>query len=281
MISAGAPKGGGGNMADATNGSAGIKSVSNAFKILDVVARNEGPISLKEISLRAGVSASKAHRYLQSLCACGLLSQARKSGSYDLGVAAMRLGLAAVNRVDVVNRAGEALSAFAQELDVDVCLTVWSELGPTVVRFERCRHPSAAMIGPGVAFPILTSAIGLVFLAFAEPALANEVIEREAMKRIDSERINVAELKRRLEGIRTTGYAKTAGMLLPGRYCCAAPIISIDDHIVAAVSIISSDPRIVEPDSAYVERLLAFCRKYSLPKRGYTEETLIEKKIAV
>lgn len=268
----------------ARGGSVGIKSVSNAFVILDVVARNQGPISLKEISQRAGVSASKAHRYLQSLCACGLLNQTKKSGNYDLGITAMRLGLAAVNRVDIVNRAGEAIPVFAQALEVDACLTVWSDLGPTVVRFERCKHTSAAMIGPGVAFPVFSSATGLVFLAYAEPALIEDVLAREA-KASHAEtgfgKTDSGELHRKLEAIRTAGYASTAGTLMPGRYSCAAPIISINDHIVAAVTIISTDFRIVEPDSAYVERLLAFCKKYSLPKRGYAEETLIEKKIAV
>ncbi|WP_425410845.1 IclR family transcriptional regulator [Hyphococcus sp.] len=259
----------------------GIKSVKNAFKILDTVARRPGPVSLKEISLEAGVSPSKAHRYLQSLCACGLLSQAKKSGNYDLGMTAMRLGLTAVNRVDIINRAGEAIPMLAQALDVDVCLTVWSDLGPTVVRFERCKHPSAAMLGPGVAFPVLSSATGQVFLAFAETGLVEALRKREISRAGPGNEINALGLDQKLAEIRAAGYAKSSGVLLPGRYCCSAPIISIDDHIVAAVSIISAHAGLIDPGEKYIEKLMAFCRKYSLPKKGYLEETLMEQKIAV
>ena len=76
-------------------GGSGVKSVSQAIRILNIVAEMNGPVSLKEIAARAEVAPSKAHRYLQSLCTCGFLSQASKSGAYDLGMQTLRLGLAA------------------------------------------------------------------------------------------------------------------------------------------------------------------------------------------
>ncbi len=260
---------------------AGIKSVSNAFAILNVVAQNQGPISLKEIGKRARVSASKAHRYLQSLCACGLLNQAHKSGHYDLGVTSMRLGMAAVNRVDVVSRAGDSLSALVEELEVDAVLTVWSDLGPTVVRFERCKTPVAAMMGPGVAFPIFTTATGLAFLAFADPSFVDELLSGMNKGKSFDGPVDMEAVRRKLSNIRSVGYAASESVILPGRYSVAAPIISIDDRILAAVSIVSQNAAIAEPNSEAIHLLLGFCRKYSIPKRGYVEETLIEQKIAV
>jgi DNA-binding IclR family transcriptional regulator len=266
---------------DVINVSAGIKSVSNAFRILEVVARNHGPISLKEIGRRAGVSASKAHRYLQSLCACGLLNQAQKSGSYDLGAAAMQLGLAAVNRVDVINRAGDDLRYFADELQADCYITVWSKLGPTIVRFERCKNPTASMIGPGVSLPVFTSAVGQVFLAFGAEALVENVLRGESAIRPPESAQEIDEIRLKLSNVRKAGYASSESLLLSGRYAVAAPIISIDDHVVAAVCVVSTDPGIVTPNSVVISRLLGFCKKYSMPKRGYAEETLVEQKIAV
>ncbi len=261
--------------------SSGIKSVSNAFDILDVVSQNSGPISLKQIAQRAQVSASKAHRYLQSLCACGLLSQAHKSGSYDLGVSAMRLGLAAVNRVDVVTRAGDGLLDFASELDVDALITVWSELGPTVVRYERCQHPSLSMVGPGVSFPIYTTATGMVFLAFMSPPLAEAVCRGEvrstsALSGAEREAVN-----REIAKIKAAGYAHSNRAHFQKAHCVAAPILSIDGRIAAAVSISSNNPDVMEPDSIFMLKLLEFCKRYSIPRIGYERETLIEQKIAV
>ncbi len=258
-----------------------IKSVSVACSILEVVARNSGPLSLKLISQRAKVTASKAHRYVQSLCACGLMSQAHKSGSYDLGLTALRIGLAAVNRVDTVNRASDALPSLVENLDADAFISVWSNLGPTVVRFERSRTPSVSMLGPGVAFPIFTSATGLVFLAHASPAMLHDVVQEEIRNNPELREKSTREIAEGYNHIKEEGYAYTIGAFLQGRQCVAAPILSLDNRIIAAVTFVSTNPGSVKPDSREVKLLMQFCAQYSLPKKGYLEETLIEQRIAV
>ena len=256
----------------------GVKSVSQAINILNVVAQMDGPVSLKEIAARAGVAPSKAHRYLQSLCACGFLNQAAKSGAYDLGMETLRLGLAAINRVDIVNRAGEALAKLTEETASDSFLTVWADSGPTIVRFERSKRPTMAMLGAGVSIPILTSATGLVFLAFGHRDRVEDVVRRQTKDNFDAA---MKEVSARIEEVRKAGYAYSVGLIMPGRQCIAAPVMSYDDKVISAVSLVSLDQDIINPDSEAVKAMLDFCRKYSVRKRGYAEETLIEKRIAV
>lgn len=265
---------------DSENGesAAGVRSVSQAIRILNVVAEMDGPVSLKEIAARAGVAPSKAHRYLQSLCTCGFLSQATKSGAYDLGMQTLRLGLAAINRVDIVNRAGEALPGLTEETGADSFITVWADNGPAIVRFERSKKPAVAMLGAGVSIPVLTTATGLVFLTYGHPEWSAETAKRHAGNYLDEA---LKELPQKIETIRKAGYAYTVGVIMAGRQCISAPIISFDDKIIAAVSLVSSQPEIVEPESAEVKALLEFCRRHSVRKRGYAEETLIEKRIAM
>lgn len=258
-----------------------IKSVSTAVKILEIVARNDGPISLKSISAEATVSPSKAHRYVQSLCACGLLNQERKSGTYDLGLFAMRLGLAAINRVDIVNRTGEALPGLVEDLDADAFISVWSDLGPTIVRFEKSAGPSIAMLGPGMTFPLFSSATGMVFLAYASRIRIHEAMQRELGKKAEIREKSAADVAALIGKIQERGYAYTTGMFFAGRQCAAAPMLSLDDRILAAVSFVSREPDSVKPESKQICRLLEFCRHYSLPKRGYFDETFIEQKIAI
>ncbi|WP_428407626.1 IclR family transcriptional regulator [Hyphococcus sp.] len=265
-------------MVEDREGGSGVKSVSQAIRILNVVAQMDGPVSLKEIAARAGVAPSKAHRYLQSLCTCGFLSQATKSGAYDLGMETLRLGLAAINRVDIINRAGEALSSLTSETESDSFLTVWADNGPTMVRFERSKKPAMAMMGAGVSMPVLNSATGLVFLAFGNPDRVAEVVRRQENENYDAVMKQIAA---RIETVREAGYASSIGVIMTGRQCISAPIISYDDKVIAAVSLVSTKPDIVEPDSKEVKALLDFCKLYSIRKRGYSEETLIEKRIAI
>ena len=259
-------------------GGSGVKSVIQAIRILNIVAEMNGPVSLKEIAARAEVAPSKAHRYLQSLCTCGFLSQASKSGAYDLGMQTLRLGLAAINRVDIINRAGEALPGLSAETDADGFLSVWAESGPTIVRFERSKRPTMAMLGAGVSMPVLTSATGLVFLAFGHPDRIEEVVRRQTKENFDEA---IKKVSSRVETIRKAGYAYSVGLIVPGRQCIAAPIMSYDDKVISVASLVSLEQDIVDPDSAHVKKLLDFCKRYSIRKRGYAEETLIEKKIAV
>ncbi len=258
--------------------SSGVKSVSQAINILNVVAQMDGPVSLKEIAARAGVAPSKAHRYLQSLCVCGFLNQAAKSGAYDLGMETLRLGLAAINRVDIVNRAGEALTRLTDETASDSFLTVWADSGPTIVRFERSKRPTMAMLGAGVSIPILTSATGLVFLAFGHRDRVEDVVRRQTNDNFDAA---MKEVSAKVEEVRKAGYANSFGVIMPGRQCISAPLMSYDDKVIAAVSLVSLEHDIINPDSQAVTAMLDFCKRYSVRKRGYAEETLIEKRIAV
>ncbi|GJL90346.1 IclR family transcriptional regulator [Hyphococcus sp.] len=257
---------------------AGVKSVVQAIRILNAVAQLAGPASLKQIAGRAGMAPSKVHRYLQSMCAGDLVHQTTKSGAYDLGVGALRLGLAALNRVDLVNRAGDALLSLVQVVKADAFLSVWGENGPTTVRFERSEQPSAAMLGAGMSLPLLSSATGRVFMAFIQPERASPVARLQAGEDWESA---VQNIEPELLRIRADGFAYSVGEIVSGRRCIAAPIISFDDQIVAAVSVVSTNPNCTTPDSPIVLSLLDFCKRHSVRKRGYAEETQIEKKIAV
>ena len=265
---------------DANEISSTIKSVGIAYKILEIVARNEGPLSLKIISRRANVSPSKAHRYAQTLCNCGLLNQEHKSANYDLGMNALRIGLAAISRVNIVNRAGEGLSDLAEAINADVFISVWSDLGPTVVRFQRSSQPLVSMVGPGTALPLLTSATGMVFLAYASPHQTDHVLEKEASKNPDLMDVPLKQVAAKFAHVREAGYAFTAGVLFGERHCAAAPILSINDKILAAVTFVSSNRRSVEPDSDEVTKLKEFCQFHSLPQTGYYMNTRMEDALA-
>jgi hypothetical protein len=66
---------------------------------------------LKDLAAAAGMSAAKAHRYLVSFQRLGLVTQDPRSTRYDLGPAALQLGLAALARLDPVRWRASACRA--------------------------------------------------------------------------------------------------------------------------------------------------------------------------
>lgn len=74
----------------------GIQSVGIGLRVLDVLAAQDGAQPLGVIAAAADLSSSQAHRYLASLVTAGMARQDPASGRYDLGPAALRLGLGAL-----------------------------------------------------------------------------------------------------------------------------------------------------------------------------------------
>lgn len=264
-----------------SNADVSLKSVATTFAILEIVADYKGPAPLKLISERAKISPSKAHRYVQSLCAVGLLDQTRRSGAYDLGINALRLGMLAISRVKAINRASDALGSLVDELKCDAFLSVWSDSGPVIVRVESSGRPGLAMTGPGTTLPLLTTSVGHVFLAYANPRTLKSVIIREAEADPSLTEKSVESIVDGYSSVRTRGYAVTEGYMMRGRCSAAAPILSLHDRIVAAVSFVSFDRASVDPDSREIRRLLDFANRYSVSTNTASEETAIERKMVV
>ena len=88
--------------ADGDKARAGIQSVEVGFALLQVLAQGPGAWMLRDLAARAGMPAAKAHRYLVSFQRLGLVVQDSRTTRYDLGPAALQLGLSARARLDGV-----------------------------------------------------------------------------------------------------------------------------------------------------------------------------------
>src|SRR5262245_24844823 len=116
--------------------SRGIQSIDTGIRLLEAMEKADGPLALKELSARAGLDPSSAHRYLASFVRCGLVRQDSDS-RYDFGPLALQIGLAAVRRLDPIQATERALPALVDETGFTALLAVWSNRGPTIVHWQR------------------------------------------------------------------------------------------------------------------------------------------------
>src|SRR5437879_4148878 len=79
----------------------GIQSAETGVRLLEALERANGPLALKDLSARADLDPSSAHRYLASFVRCGLVRQ-EPDARYGFGPLALRIGLAAMQRLDPV-----------------------------------------------------------------------------------------------------------------------------------------------------------------------------------
>ena len=229
---------------------AGIQSLEVGFALLDVLTQTPGPLMLRDLAARAGMSAAKAHRYLVSFQRLGLVVQDSRTTRYDLGPAALKLGLAALSRLDAVRLARERMPPLMEQIGHTLALAVWGNRGPTIVHWEESPQAVTANLRLGDVMPLLASATGRCFAAHVAPeAIAplvrEELARAQKLQRTDLPRTQ-AEVNTLLAEVRTRGVARVVDTLLPGIVGFCAPVFDADGHmalgIVTLGSIATFDP---------------------------------------
>lgn len=224
---------------DGQSRSKGVQSVEVGMMILKAFCETNRPMSLSEVAQRVAIPPAKAHRYLVSLIESGMVVH-RKTGSYDLGRGAAEVGMAAVARFDVVNRAADMLPDVVETTGCTAMLSVWGTLGPTVVRWERSSPPLVTALGVGTLLPLLTSATGLALLAWSPERLAGE---RFLTKKEQKRAVTLCA------GIRKAGLAEARQSFIPGLYALAAPVLDLQGRAEAVVTLVSTDKALLAEDS--------------------------------
>src|ERR1700735_2153446 len=105
----------------------GIQSVGIAMRVLSTVAAMRGPPALASIAVKANLPPSQTHRYLSSLLAANMLKQDPATGHYDLDTGAVRLGLAALSRIDAFANADRFVEELVRDTQRTGVGTIWGD----------------------------------------------------------------------------------------------------------------------------------------------------------
>ena len=218
---------------------AGIQSVEVGFALLEVLGQSAGPLMLRDLAAAAGMSAAKAHRYLVSFQRLQLVVQDAGTTRYDLGPAALKLGLASLARLDAVKLARERVGPLMEAIGHTVALAVWGNHGPTVVHWEESPQAVTVNLRLGDVMPLLSSATGRCFAAWVSreailPLLKEELSRAQKTGRTDLP-ANMTEVRALLDEVRQRGAARVVDTLLPGIVGFCAPVFDSDGHMVLGI----------------------------------------------
>lgn len=211
-------------------------------RLLGVVSAFDGPTTLTRIAAAAEMSPSRAYRYLRALADSGLVEQDRVSGRYDLGPELLRLGLAAISRIDPVRLAIAALPDLVERTGLVSTLSVWGSHGPTVIRCEHATLATPIRIREGIVLPLLTTAAGNLFLAYEAESLSAPLLEREMQDwnalHTGKDAMNPERIATIKEEVRRRGVTRAIGERTPIHANVAAPVFGRDGRIVLALTLI-------------------------------------------
>lgn len=233
----------------------GIQSVEQAVELLSVFIGSSSPMSLKAIAEKANMGTSSTHRYLVSLRRSGLVLQDEVTGFYDVGPMALNLGLAFMRRVDALGAAENAARRLAMNTKQTAFVSIWTERGPAVVRWFHGEDIIISSTHVGAVLPLFQSSTGKVFAAYM-PELMFDKLAKADKKYI------FADLKAQREEVRAHGYA-WINELTPGLFAVAAPVKDMHGHAAAVVTLLSTEPALVDLPNGISNALLLEVRKAS------------------
>ena len=206
----------------------GVQSVDIALSVVRAIEEADGPLALSEIAARSGLQPSKAHHHLVSLKRTGLVKQ-MASGRYDLGEYALQLGLSALNRLDALELAAEALADFREATGEACFLSVWGNRGPTIIRYLEGSRPVTVEARAGMVLPVLTSATGHVFLGWLAPDIVLPIAAAEGSGSPDA--IETIRMRTRAAGL-----GRAEGDLLPRIAAVSVPVLGHEGQLVCSLT---------------------------------------------
>lgn len=220
----------------------GIQSVETGMRIVAALAdlTSAGPPPmLKTLAAQAGMPPAKAHRYIVSFMRTGLIERDPLSGRYRPGPMARQIGIAALQSLDVMRLSFGLLPSVRDQLGHTVGLAIWAYHGPTVVLVEEVQSAITISVRVGQVMPILTSATGRAFGAWAPrsqtAALLKSEFETAREPRPASSIHTIEEAEALFRLIRAQGIAYTAGGHNPLINALSAPIFDYRGTLVGAL----------------------------------------------
>jgi DNA-binding IclR family transcriptional regulator len=246
----------------------GIQSIEVGYPLLEQLANAPGPLSLTALAVGAGMPTSRAHLYLTSFLRLGLVARATPGGAYVLGPAALRLGLAAIAQLDVLQAARDVMGELRDATRGPVFLSVWGTHGPTVIHRAEGTYWTPFDVRVGNVFPVLSSAGMAFMIAFPEERVRELVkrAQRDTPPHDPWHAIRIDEVFALLESVRKEGYARGRGVVARGSgyVGMTAPIVDHQGAVAAALTINSTllDNGQAADESA-VAALLATSRRVS------------------
>ena len=212
-----------------------------ACRILKAIAGFNGEITLSALSAHLGMLPGNVHRYLASLQYQGFVKQERENGEYDLGPAALVLGVRALRRLDPQEVAFQETRMLSKEIDASVWSAVWTENIPVVFAV----HDRGA-IGPltarlGTRMPASYSATGRVFLAYLDAAAVEQQwkleFDKEEPPRSEGQVLDLPRFHKLLEDIRERGgLSRVRGDMTKGISAIASPVFDMWSNIVFVIT---------------------------------------------
>jgi DNA-binding IclR family transcriptional regulator len=214
-----------------------VPAVVKALDILEYLGRS-GESSFTEIHTVLEIPKSSAFQILTTLKSHGYIRHAGTSSKYSLGFRLYDLGTQAVSRLDIREEAVPLLHELMVRTGQMSILGIRDGLEGVYLAKAEGNQTIRIHSWEGMRFPLHSTALGKVLLAWEEKEVLDAFFEKASLVRYtDKTLTQIPALKRHLKGVREQGWAMDDQEDELNIRCLGAPVRNIKGQVVAAVSI--------------------------------------------
>lgn len=209
-----------------------IAGVERAIAVLGVLARAADDVGTNEIARRTAINASTVSRLLATLATDQLVQRVAASGRYRLGVGLVRLGNAALSRVDLREVARPHLLALMAATGETATLSIPGR--DTAVTVDFAQSPSTVRSVAEIGRPSVphATATGKIYLAYTTTVASAPLHAFTGRTITDVER-----LATEIEEVRTRGWAQARGEREAELHAVAVPVLDSRNQLVAVIGV--------------------------------------------
>lgn len=209
-------------------------SLRRALALLDAFTPQHRELSIRQLASRAGVSRSTTHRLAQELLAWGALE--RGEDGLRLGAKLFELGMLAPSAASLRDTAAPHLHTLHEVTRLTANLAIRD--GDEIVYLEKLssRGVNVPHTRTGGRGTLHATALGKAMLAFM-PSMSDAHLGSLLHPITAHTRTTVADLRRDLARVRTERVAYDVEESQLGLFCVAAPVLDVNGHAIAAVSV--------------------------------------------
>lgn len=215
-----------------------VKSLVKALTILQVLADEDPPYTLTQLSRRLHLHVSTVHRLMVNLLRHGFVEEDPVSGGYQLSFRVLRMGLRVLDRLDFRRAALPLLRDLNLRTKETVHLAILQETQALFIEKFDSPQPVGLDARLGGVMPLHCTGVGKTLLAYQGEDLLNQIVQSPGLTRMTAHTLTgLVQLRKELERIREQGYALDQEEAVEGLRCVAGPVFNHTGQMVAAFSV--------------------------------------------
>ncbi|MFR9708116.1 IclR family transcriptional regulator [Paenibacillus sp. MB22_1] len=236
-------------------------AAEKVLDILELMARENKPFSVTEISNTLSITTNSVFRILKELEEKRYIQKKETDSTYQLTGKLYYLGSSIANRITLKQVAEPSMRALRDETRETTLLTKPGSFGTTLVLDQlESLEPIKFLSTVGLEYPSHTSALGKAMLAFSPDQLELYLAHHDLQPATSASITDPSKLRDEIAQIRIQGYALDMEESCEGLRCIGVPIINATGQLEGAIGV--SGP-IFRMSKKTIDRYIQLALQYS------------------